>query len=178
MRPIDSKLLQKFVQLAGERLKGDWILIGGTVLPALGVNHRVTTDIDLVGLNNPAQDQTLALMSLAEELGLPVESINQAGAFFLKKISGFQDRMILIHRGKTAAIFRPDATLFLLLKIARMSESDLADCLQWIKRMKSEKEKIDVSLIQKAISSSRKNATPEQNARLARLMAELKAKLA
>ena len=32
-------------------------------------------------------------------------------------------------RGPRAILYRPNPTLFLLLKVGRMSESDLADCL-------------------------------------------------
>jgi hypothetical protein len=169
VKTIDSKLLRKFLKLAGARLEGDWILIGGTVLPVLGVNHRVTTDIDLIGLSNPDQGQTLALMSLAEELGLPVESVNQAGAYFLEKIEDFRNRKVLLHRGKKASIFRPDATLFILLKIKRMSESDMADCLEWIKKMKKEREQFDLPVIRKAISGERKSASVENLLRLDQL---------
>ena len=119
MKPIDRKLLEKLIRLAGTRLRGDWILIGGTVLPLLGIGYRVTTDIDLICVGKSDQTDTLQLMKLAESLGLSVESINQAGAFFLNKIPDFRSQMILLHSGPSAQIFRPNATLFLRLKIAR-----------------------------------------------------------
>ena len=81
MKGLDHKVMKKFLKLAGARLSGDWVLLGGTLLPALGVDHRVTIDIDLAHKDQDGS-QTLELMQIAEDLGLPVETINQAGAFF------------------------------------------------------------------------------------------------
>ncbi|MGK5085192.1 hypothetical protein WDW37_18035, partial [Bdellovibrionota bacterium FG-1] len=123
-----------FIQLAGDRLEGGWVLLGGTLLPYLGIEYRVTTDIDLAGLGTKEQSQTLELMRIAEDLGLPVESINQAAAYFLMKQQPFDHHLILLHRGKKAEIWRPDLFLFLTLKIGRLTESDLTDCLEMVKR--------------------------------------------
>lgn len=133
MKVLNKKLLQKFISIAGDKLEGDWILMGGTVLPVLGIDYRVTTDIDLVAMGDATNEQSLALMEIADELGLPVETINQAGAYFLKKIPHFEEHKILIHAGKSARIFRPDTFLFLLLKTRRFSETDLTDCLAFLK---------------------------------------------
>jgi hypothetical protein len=131
---IDRKLLSRFVKLAADRLEGRWVLLGGTLLPLLGIEYRVTTDIDVAGLDRADQAQTLELMEIAAELGLPVESINQAAAYFLMKLKPFEDHLILLHRGKQAEILRPDLHLFLMLKAGRLSPSDLTDCLALIKK--------------------------------------------
>src|SRR4051812_21477644 len=123
MKPVTRKVLKKLIQLAGDRLEGKWVLLGGTLLPALGVEYRVTTDIDLVGLGASEQAQTLALMGLSEELGLPVETINQAAGYFLMKLRPFDEHLLILHKGKKAEIYRPDLFLFLMLKIARFSET-------------------------------------------------------
>jgi hypothetical protein len=138
---LDRKVLKKFLKLAGDRLQGDWVLIGGTVLIALEAEHRSTVDIDIVGLGNPTQEDTLRLMEIAEELRLPVESINQAGAFFLKKIDGFKKHLVPLHEGKTASIHRPDAVLYFRLKLARLTESDLADCIAFLRFASREERK-------------------------------------
>ena len=78
MKPLNTARLRAFLQLAGNRLKGEWLLVGGAVLPLLGVNHRTTLDINLVNLHDADGRQTLAMMRVADELGLPVETINQA----------------------------------------------------------------------------------------------------
>ena len=33
-------------------LEGEWVIIGGTVLSLLGIDERVTMDIDMVAINN------------------------------------------------------------------------------------------------------------------------------
>jgi hypothetical protein len=40
IQTIDSKMMKKFINVAVDRLEGDWIIIGGTVLPLLGVDLR------------------------------------------------------------------------------------------------------------------------------------------
>ena len=129
--------------LAGDRLTGDWVIIGGCVLHLLGLGQRVTFDIDVAGPGESGMDQAIPLMEIAEELGLPVESINQAGAFFLRRIDGWAKEIVAIHRGRTATFHVPNATLFLLLKIGRLTEADLSDCLQIIQHARSRDEPID-----------------------------------
>lgn len=129
MRAIDRDTLRRFVALAGERLEGDWVVVGGVVLPLLGLSHRTTVDIDIAGPEGAAADASLVLFGIAGELGLPVESINQAAAFFLHRIPGWRDRLVPIHQGDRARILVPDPTLFVLLKVGRLTEADLADCL-------------------------------------------------
>ncbi len=133
MNLIGKKLLKIFLKLASLKLKGDWILLGGTVLPALGVEVRSTTDIDVAKIGESDHSDTLQLMELAEKLGLPVETINQAGSYFLNKIPDFQKHLVVLHRGTHATFYRPDLYLFVQLKIQRMSESDLQDCIEMIK---------------------------------------------
>ena len=66
MKALDRKLLQRFLNLAVERLQGEWLLIGGTVLPLLGVDLRTTTDIELLPLD--AKDANSSLLSFMEEI--------------------------------------------------------------------------------------------------------------
>jgi hypothetical protein len=125
---IDRDLVHRFVALAADSLQGDWVVMGGAVLPLLGVETRVTWDIDVAGPPEARMDQALLLMEIAEELGLPVEAINQAGAYFLHRVDGWRESLVKVRVGKSGTILRPDATLFVLLKIDRLTESDLADC--------------------------------------------------
>ena len=142
MRVLNQETLQSFVELAGDRLTGDWVIIGGCVLHLLGLGQRITFDIDVAGPDESGMDQTVPLMEIAEELGLPVESINQAGAFFLRRIEGWAKDIVVIHRGRTATFHVPNATLFLLLKLGRLTESDLSDCLQIIEHARARNEPI------------------------------------
>lgn len=128
MTEINQALLKKFVSLAGDKLTGQWVLLGGTLLPLLGLNQRVTMDIDMAGPMESVQADTIKLMDIAQSLGLPPEAINQAAAYFLFKIEDWHDHIVLLHKGKKATVYRPDATLFVQLKMGRLSEADLADC--------------------------------------------------
>ncbi len=167
-------MLARFLRLAGDRLEGDWVMVGGALLPLLGVRHRVTLDIDIAGPQDARGEQSLILMEIAEQLGLPVEAINQAAAFFLRRIEGWQDNLILLHRGKNAAIYRPNVTLFLLLKLGRMSESDLADCLEFIKLGAGRGEKPDGARINQAVKKmSRQALSAEKRKRIKALLAAL-----
>jgi hypothetical protein len=143
MKPLNRATLNKFIKQAGDQLEGEWVVIGGTVLPLLGIDYRSTVDIDFICLKNQGNAQLLQLMEIAEGLGLPVETINQAGALFLLRIADFKDHLKILYKGKKARIYRPDGKLFFQLKIARLSETDLTDCLEFLKWSKLEGEKLD-----------------------------------
>jgi hypothetical protein len=162
------------VELAGDRLEGRWVLLGGTLLPWLGVEYRVTTDIDLADLGKADQAQSLELMKIAEELGLPVESINQAAAYFLMKLRPFDDHLLPLHRGKRAEILRPDLFLFLMLKIGRLSATDLTDCLELL-RKEAPLGRVDQKKVEKRIEAELANAdSREKRSRLKALQAALR----
>ncbi len=129
MTELDHATLERFVARASERLTGDWVVFGGAVLPLLGIDLRVTLDIDVACLGTADQGQVVKLMEIAVELGLPVEAINQAGAFFLRDIAAWRDDLDVVARGSSATIHVPNATLYVLTKLERLSESDLADCV-------------------------------------------------
>ncbi len=136
---INSKLMKKFIAKVLTNLEGEWVIIGGTVLTLLGIDERVTMDIDMVAINNKqSNSQSIKLMEIAESLGLPVEAINQAGEYFLSKVDGFQDHLILFAESKKCKIYRPDAYLFLKLKLARSSETDIRDCMAFLRHNQEE----------------------------------------
>ena len=157
MKGLDVQTLQKFLKIAGDRLHGNWVVMGGTVLPLLGNPIRSTVDIDLAGPSQASQKDTLILMEIAEELGLPVETINQAGAFFLFQIKGWENKVVELHKGKTAVFFRPNVDLFLELKIHRLNESDLSDCLAFLSFASKKGEKANRNHLMKLIKGEMKN---------------------
>jgi hypothetical protein len=160
---LDINTLKKFLDKAADHLTGDWLLMGGTVLPLLDQEVRATTDIDIVRVGGKGRNEdTLQLMELAESIGLPPESINQAGAFFLSKIEHGKKDLVLLRKGKKSRIFRPGATLFILLKIGRMSQSDFADCRAWLGYCARKKEPIDRERVEKAIQDSMAEASEEK----------------
>ena len=151
MSGLDSARLLRFLELAGERLRGDWVVIGGCVLPLRGVEHRITVDIHIAGPDNTGMKETLTLLGIAEDLGLPVEVINPAGALFLRRIPGWESNLIEVHRGPEAVLHVPDATLFILLKIRRLTESDLGDCLAMLELTRDLDEPLEVDRVGGAI---------------------------
>lgn len=118
MIQLNTQLLKKFLKLAGDSLKGDWLLVGGTLLPAVGLDIRSTVDIDLVGLGEREAAQSLELMELAEKLGLGVETINQAAAFFVHKAGYKKADLLTLYKGKSATIYRPSILLYWRLKLS------------------------------------------------------------
>jgi hypothetical protein len=159
-----------FLEKAAAKLSGEWIIIDGTVLPLTGIDHRVTVDIDIINLNFESSNKdSLKLMEIAEELKLPVESINQAGAYYLAKIENVLDHLILLKESKKCKIYRPDAFLFLKLKLERLSETDMEDCIEFLKKHAQEYA-IHKLQISKLITQRSKTATPEIKLRLIRLV--------
>jgi len=155
VKNLDSKLLNKFLGHCGDSLEGDWLLLGGTLLPAVGLNIRSTVDIDIVHLESKeSKNQTLALMDIAEKLGLGVESVNQAAAYFLEKCGYKKEDLILFHKGRKARIFRPSVALYWKLKVNRMTESDLTDCLHYYNYCLGQKDKIQTSQLKMILEST------------------------
>jgi hypothetical protein len=171
---LDPDTLWRFVTLASERLVGDWVVIGGCVLPLLGIPHRATLDIDIAGPDDTDMGQLLVLMEIAEELGLPVETINQAGSHFLRRIEDWADHLVVLRRGKRATIHVPDATLFILLKTRRLTESDLLDCAKMIGLVRQREDALDTARVRGAVQEALEGAPPGgRRERLGRLLAML-----
>ncbi len=144
MAPLryDRSRIQALLELVGERLDGEWLLIGGGAAAAWFAPSRTTEDLDLIGLGG-TQAERLALMDLAVTAAIPIEAVNSAADFFVRRIDGWRDQLIALHRGSRATIYRPDATLFLLLKIGRLSAVDLEDCLALLKHVDGSNEAVD-----------------------------------
>jgi hypothetical protein len=141
MTTITQNLILQFIDLALSELTGEWIIIGGAVPHLLGSGERPTLDIDLAGPDSATQADTLKLMAIAEKLGLPIESINQAASFFLKRIPDWQSNLVIIRSNTKCKIFRPNIELFFKLKLQRASESDVLDLMSMWK-LEADKEKL------------------------------------
>lgn len=158
MKKLDSKLMRSFLKSAGDSLKGEWLLLGGTLLPAVGLNIRSTVDIDLIGLGATEAAQGLELMEVAESLGLSVETVNQAAAYFLKKVGYSRKDLLLLHKGKSAIIYRPSVELYWRLKVARLSESDFSDCQHYYQYSRDQKETINAKNLRQIVASAMHSA--------------------
>lgn len=176
MKNLDLELLQDFLKLASKDLQGEWLLVGGTLLPAVGLMIRSTVDIDLIGLGEREAAQSLELMTIAEKLGLSVETINQAAAFFLSKLSYTKKDLIVLREGKTAKIYRPSLLLYWKLKLPRLTESDLLDCQHYFNYCMGQGDRMDRGEIEKLLSlQARKDQSFERAKRLKILKSLLKA---
>ena len=129
--------LQTLVHRIADELTGDWLLVGGGAVALWLGAPRVTEDLDLVGVPG-TMEQRYQLLELCLKLGVPVEAVNSAADFFIKRIDDWQTQCVLLHQGARGRILRPTTTLFVLLKMGRLSESDLADCELWLRSPSSE----------------------------------------
>lgn len=151
MKPLTPEIIKKFVELARERLEGEWVIIGGALLPILNISNRATIDIDLIGPQKDQISEQLGMLKLSEELEIPIESINQAASMFLLRIPNWKDMLVELAVGIKMVLFRPNSTLFILLKISRLSEIDFEDCLNFLVFAKKNNEDIDKKKLDAAI---------------------------
>jgi hypothetical protein len=165
---LDRPRIAAVVDAVIDRLPGDWLLIGGGLVALWLEPRRLTEDIDLIGLPGSAADR-LALLGLANDLGLPVEALNSAADFFVHRITDWRAHLVLFRSGATGRVFRPSATLFLLLKLARLSEQDLADCLSLLDPARAEASGIDLERVLAAMAALPPAADPQAASRRDRL---------
>lgn len=141
---IDRKVVEELIQRASEQLEGDWILVGGALALVWLDSPRATRDVDLFSKRGTLTDR-LALMDLAVALHLPIEAVNPAADYFVRKIPGWDHMVEPLCRGSRATVFRPTPTLFVLLKMHRLSESDLDDCELLFRRASEHRWAIDAA---------------------------------
>lgn len=174
MKALNTALLKAFLQKACDKLKGRWVLVGGTLLPAVGLDIRSTVDIDLVGLGTQGSAQDLELMELAESLDLPIETINPAAAFFVRRAGVRDSELLPLIKGKSATIYRPNAELYWKLKLPRLSEADELDCRHYLHYCRAQKDAMDEKAIRRLVLTELKSVSErDKMVRLERLLALL-----
>lgn len=124
---LDRTQLDAIVTAVCDRLEGEWLIIGGAIAALWFAPRRTTEDVDIMGLRGEPAER-YAILDFAVALGMPVESMNSAADFFVRRISDWRDHVVLFREGGKGRVYRPSATLFLLLKSRRLDERDLADC--------------------------------------------------
>jgi hypothetical protein len=149
---FDKARIEAVLEAACKRLDGEWLLLGGALVALWFESRRTTEDLDLVGLRGTA-DERLQLMTLASELGLPIESVNSAADFFVFAIHDWREHIAVLRSGPRCRIYRPDPTLFVLLKCRRLSEQDLTDCVALIGRCRELEAPLDGLRIRAAIEA-------------------------
>jgi hypothetical protein len=171
---FDRARIQALLELAGERLTGEWLLIGGAAAAAWFAPVRTTEDIDLIGLGGSLAER-LALMDLAASAAIPIEAVNSAADFFIRRIDDWREQLVLLHRGASATIYRPSATLFILLKLARLSAVDLDDCVALREHCETSGEMIDRARIRArldALPATQDASLVDRRARLRNALGE------
>jgi hypothetical protein len=171
---FDRARIASFLALAGDTLDGEWLLIGGAAAAAWFAPSRTTEDIDMVGLGG-TQAERFALMDLATAAAVPIEAVNSAADFFVRRIAGWRDQLELLHRGARATIYRPSPTLFLLLKIGRLTAVDLEDCLAMLAHTRASRDTIDLDRVLATLSSLPETDDTALKARRDRLDQSLRA---
>lgn len=170
---LNTQVLTKLAKEISNEIKGDWLIFGGSSLYLLGVESRATTDVDIASFHNSTNQETLQLMTIAADFNLPVEVINQAGSFFLNKIENWQNRCQLFCKGKLGKIYIPEFDLYIELKSARMSESDLSDCLAYLKWTKENKKSFDQETALQKLRQTQLKSNAEQKVRMQQLVREI-----
>lgn len=145
-----ARILELLEQIA-EKLRGDWLLVGGALVSIWLESRRTTEDIDLIGLKGGSEER-LALMDAVFELGLPIEAVNSAADYFVYRIPGWREEIEIWREFGTCTFYRPTPTLFVLLKMQRLSEQDLADCRAVIVKARDEQLRLDTQRLRTAIT--------------------------
>ncbi len=169
---LDKARIEEVVAAIADRLPGDWVVLGGALVSVWLDARRTTEDVDVVGLGGTLQER-YALFRLANELGLPPEALNSASDFFLEQIPDWRDELELWKRGATGAVWRPTATLLVMLKSGRLSAQDLADCEAAIARARSEGLRFDAERARAHVRALPPTEDPALAERRERLLALL-----
>jgi hypothetical protein len=149
---LDQRRLRQAVEGLADRLTGSWLVLGGAAVALWLEPRRVTEDIDIVSIGGGAGDR-LALMEAADQLGLPIEAVNSAADFFVHRIRGWEREIEVLHVGARATIYRPNATLLVLLKVGRLSERDLLDCRVAVEHCARERLPLDAPRVLAALDA-------------------------
>ena len=149
---LDRARLASIVDAVAERLAGDWLLVGGALVALWLEPRRTTEDVDVVGLGG-TEGERAALLGLAADLGLPVEALNSAADYFVRRIDGWREEIVEFRAGARGRVFRPTHTLFLLLKLRRLSEQDLADCAAAVAQARAQGTAIDAARVRAALDA-------------------------
>lgn len=148
---LDRTRIERFLSRAADALEGDWVLIGGAAAAVWFAPGRTTEDIDLIG-SHGTNAERLRLMEVADAEGLPVEVVNSAADFYIRRYPEWNREVVLLREG-AARIFRPTATMFLLFKIGRLGEQDLDDCLALLAWCDAHGESVDRARVTAALAA-------------------------
>lgn len=99
--------------------------------------------------------------------------MNSAADYFVRRVDGWRGHLEPFRTAASARILRPTPTLFLLLKIPRLSEADLRDCLGLLDRARLDGLAVDSTRVVAAIEALPPEIDDVVTARRDRLKAAL-----
>ena len=144
---LDRARIAEVVTAVADELTGDFLLVGGALVALWLDPRRMSEDIDIIGFEGESRER-FALMELAQRHGLPIEAVNSAADFFVFRIADWREQVEVLQAGARGRVFRPTPTLFLLLKVGRLSETDLDDCVSLLRHAQ---EGVDVARVLDAL---------------------------
>jgi hypothetical protein len=165
---FDQQRISGLLDQLGTLLTGEWLLVGGALVSVWVEPRRVTQDIDLIGLQGHANER-FALMDAVLTLGLPIEAVNSAADYFVQRIAGWRGEIEVLRQHAHCVFYRPTPTLFVMLKIGRLSEQDLQDCLAVIRKARAEQLPVDTPRLLAALDEFDESRGPEALDRVAQL---------
>jgi hypothetical protein len=149
---LDRARIERFLDRAASSLQGEWVLVGGAAAAVWFSPERTTEDIDMIGASGTNAER-LKLMEVADAEGLPVEAVNSAADFYVRRVPNWNRDLVELRRGMAASIFRPSATVYLLLKLRRLAEQDLDDCRALLAWCDLHGEPVDRERVREAIDA-------------------------
>lgn len=134
---MDAAKIEALLEAICQRVGGDWLLVGGSLVHLEYDGARATADIDLVPIGHPTYSDVRAqdeLFKAAHALGLDAENVNSAARFFVADIPLWREEVLEWRHGPAGRVFRPTLALFVALKLARGTEIDLLDIRSAVKK--------------------------------------------
>ena len=111
-----------------QKIGGDWLLLGGSLVRIDIDPNRGTHDLDIVKIPLPDSLQTqIDLVTEMKKIGLSPEQVNSAVVYFLKQLPNWENETRLLKSFSNGRILRPTLTLFAMLKLSRGTPIDLED---------------------------------------------------
>lgn len=169
---FDKQRVDELLKRVADELGGEWLLIGGGLVATWLDARRTTEDLDLIGLEGTA-DERLRLMELAERAGLPIEAVNSAADFFVRRVPDWRAQLVPLLRGARGTLYRPSITLFIQLKASRLSGTDLSDCVAALDHARKHASELDLPRLRAALEA----LPPTQDRHLKKRRGELQAAL-
>lgn len=154
---ITAEQYQKFLKAVVDDIEGDWVLVGGALIAILNPHSRATADIDLCPIGELSNERRIHMMKLAESADLSLESLNPSADFFLRQIPQWTSSIVVFIKGKKGTLYRPSLELYIKLKVSRLSESDVTDCLAFIEWHRGQKISYDKKSIQDFLLNQKKD---------------------